>query len=105
MAEDVDRAQHWFRRHGKAAVFLGRLMPGVRTFVSLPAGFSGMPVLPFLFYSALGTVLWTGALAYAGVALQSNFAVVGDYLDIATGILLGALAVMIVRRYVQCWTS
>src|SRR5687767_9311342 len=41
-ANDVDRAQGWFRRHGKAAVFLGRLVPGVRTFVSLPAGFSAM---------------------------------------------------------------
>ena len=104
-ATDVDRAQLWFRRHGKTAVLIGRLIPGVRTFVSLPAGFSAMPIGPFLLYSALGTVMWTAALAYAGVALQANFTAVGDYLNIATNVLLGVLAVMLVRRYVKCWKA
>jgi membrane protein DedA with SNARE-associated domain len=102
-AQDVDRAQSWFKRHGGAAVFFGRLMPGVRTFVSLPAGFSAMPVLPFLLYSALGTALWTAALAYAGVLLQSNFRLVGDYVNGATNVLLGIFAVLLVRRYLRCW--
>jgi membrane protein DedA with SNARE-associated domain len=101
---DVDRAQLWFGRHDNAAVLLGRLMPGVRTFVSLPAGFSAMPVGPFLLYSALGTVIWTAALAYAGVLLQANFTAVADYLNIVTNILLAVTTVMIVRRYVNCWT-
>jgi membrane protein DedA with SNARE-associated domain len=100
---DVDRAQEWFRRHGSAAVFIGRLMPGVRTFVSLPAGFSAMPLAPFLVYSALGTILWTAALAYAGVVLQANFRLVGDYINIATNVLLAVLALLLVRRYVRCW--
>src|SRR5687768_11178617 len=82
-ADDLDRAQGWFRRHGAAAVFVGRLIPGVRTFVSLPAGFSAMPLLPFLMYSALGTAIWTAVLAYAGVLLQANFTRVGDYIDVA----------------------
>jgi membrane protein DedA with SNARE-associated domain len=102
-ATDVDRAQAWFRRHGNTAVLLGRLMPGVRTVVSLPAGFSAMPVGPFLLYSALGTAIWTAALAYAGVVLQARFTTVGDYVNIATNVLLGVLAVMLVRRYVKCW--
>jgi membrane protein DedA with SNARE-associated domain len=101
--EDIDRAQLWFRRHGPAAVFFGRLMPGVRTFVSLPAGFSSMPLFPFLLYSALGTVMWTGALAYAGVVLQANFALVGDYLNLATNLLLAAGGIMLTRRYIRCW--
>ncbi len=45
---DLDRAQEWFQRHGRAVVFFGRLVPGLRTFVSLPAGFAGMPVGTFL---------------------------------------------------------
>jgi membrane protein DedA with SNARE-associated domain len=102
-AKDVDRAQLWFRRHGNAAVFLGRLMPGVRTFVSLPAGFSAMPIAPFLLYSALGTVLWTAALASDGVVLQANFTAVGDYLNIVTNVVLGVTGVTLVRRYVNCW--
>ena len=103
--EDVDRAQAWFRRHGHAAVFFGRLVPGVRTFVSLPAGFSAMPRVPFLFYSALGTVVWTAALAYAGVLLQANLTIIGDYMNLATNILIGGLAVLLIRRYVKCWTA
>ena len=104
-AKDVDRSQQWFRRHGNASVFVGRLIPGVRTFVSLPAGFSRMPIAPFLLYSALGTVLWTAALAYAGVILQANFTIVGDYINVATNVLLVVLALMLARRYVQCWTE
>jgi hypothetical protein len=86
-AHDVDRAQRWFQRDGAAAVFFGGLTPGVRTFASLPAGFSSMPLAPFLLYSALGPVLWTAALAYAGMVLQANFTVVGDYIDHATNVL------------------
>ena len=102
-AKDVDRSQDWFRRHGNAAVFMGRLVPGVRTFVSLPAGFSAMPLVPFVIYSALGTIVWTAALAYAGVVLQANFTVVGDYINVATNALFAALGVLLLRRYVQCW--
>lgn len=104
-AEDVDRAQLWFKRHGAAAVFFGRLVPGVRTFVSLPAGFAGMPRLPFLLYSAAGTIVWTAALAWSGVLLKANFTVVGDYVGTATNILLVGLAVLVVRRYIHCWRS
>lgn len=103
--KDVDRAQEWFERHGRSSVLLGRMMPGVRTFVSLPAGFSAMPLTPFLTYSALGTAAWTAALAYAGVALRANFTIVGDYLDSITYALFGLLAAMLVRRYVKCWTA
>lgn len=102
-ATDVDRAQLWFRRHGKTAVLVGRLMPGVRTFVSLPAGFSAMPIGPFLLFSALGTALWTAALAYAGVLLQANFTVLGDYLNVVTNVFLGVIGVMVARRYLRCW--
>ena len=104
-AKDVDRSQDWFKRRGNAAVFFGRLVPGVRTFVSLPAGFSNMGLVPFLGYSALGTIAWTAALAYAGVALQANFTVVGDYINVVTNIMLGVFGVLLVRRYVRCWTS
>ena len=102
-AEDVDRAEQWFRRHGAAAVLIGRLVPGVRTFVSLPAGFAAMPRGRFLFYSALGTAAWTGALAYSGIVLEARFSVVGDYIGLATNVLLAAALVLLVRRYIRCW--
>src|SRR5688572_21389720 len=102
---DVDKAQQWCSRHGNAAVFVGRLVPGVRTFVSLPAGFARMPVLPFVMYSALGTIIWTAALAFAGVALQSNFTIVGDYINVVTNIMLGVIGVMVATRYIRCWRA
>jgi len=102
---DVDRAQAWFKRRGKWAVLIGRLLPGVRTFVSLPAGFSGMPWPTFLFYSVIGTLAWTAALVYAGAILQANFGAVGRYIDMATNILFAGVAVMMVVRYVRCFRA
>lgn len=102
---DVDRAQLWFKRRGKWAVLIGRLLPGVRTFVSLPAGFSAMPWPTFLVYSAIGTVAWTVSLVYAGAILQAQFGAVGRYLDIATNILFGAVVLMLVMRYVRCFRA
>jgi membrane protein DedA with SNARE-associated domain len=102
---DLDRSQQWFRRHGRAAVFFGRLVPGVRTFVSLPAGFSRMPYGTFLVFSAIGTVLWTAALAFAGVLLQANYTRVGDYVNTATNVLLVAFGAILVKRYVECWKA
>ena len=103
--QDVERAQQWFRRHDRVAVLLGRLVPGVRTFVSLPAGFARMPRAKFWLFSAIGTGIWTAALAYAGVALQANYEVVGDYVNTATNLLLAAFGAFMLRRYVQCWRS
>jgi membrane protein DedA with SNARE-associated domain len=103
--QDVERAQRWFERHGAAAVVFGRLIPGVRTLVSLPAGFTAMRFAPFVLYSAIGTVIWTTALAYAGVVLQANFTLVGDYLDVATNIVVGAVALTLTRRYIRCWAT
>jgi membrane protein DedA with SNARE-associated domain len=100
---DVDRAKQWFERRGKAAVLLGRLVPGIRTFVSLPAGFSGMPWPTFLAYSVTGTLLWTAALVYAGVTLQQNFSAVEKYINLATNILFAALGAMMCYRYVKCF--
>ena len=103
--EDVDRSQEWFRHHGAAAVFGGRLIPGVRTFVSLPAGFSSMPLGRFLVYSALGTAIWTATLASAGVVLEANFTAVGDYINIATNTVLVGVGVWVIRRYIRCWAA
>lgn len=100
---DLDRAEAWFHRHGGTAVCIGRLVPGVRSLISIPAGFARMPFVPFLLYSLAGTAVWTAALAYAGVLLRANFAVVGDYVDIASYLVLALFAVIIVRRYVKCW--
>ena len=73
--------------------------------ISLPAGFSRMPVGEFLLFSAVGTFVWTAALASAGMALRASYTLVGDYMDTATNVLLVILVVLLVRRYIRCWRA
>lgn len=69
----LDLAQKWFDRYGNKATFFARLLPVVRTFISLPAGFAQMSFVRFLFYSLLGSIPWTIALIYAGKLLGANW--------------------------------
>ncbi len=79
--DDIDRATGWFERHGGMAVFLGRLVPTVRTFISVPAAVAEMPFGRFLAYSAIGTVIWTSALTLAGYGLESQYQKVSGWLN------------------------
>jgi membrane protein DedA with SNARE-associated domain len=71
---EIDRAHEWFERHGEAAVFFSRLLPVIRTFISLPAGVARMPFGRFSVYTLLGCVPWTFALAGIGYVLGENWA-------------------------------
>jgi membrane protein DedA with SNARE-associated domain len=87
--QDVDRARSWFERHGGAAVLIGRLVPAVRTFISVPAGFACMGRPSFLLYSAVGTAAWTTLLTGAGWLLGQQYQLVADYMDpITTAVLV-----------------
>jgi membrane protein DedA with SNARE-associated domain len=103
--KDIDKAQEWFARHGAISVFLGRLIPGVRTFISIPAGLTGMSAIPFILYSAGGTVLWTTLLALAGKILESNFRIVEKYVDVLADIVLAIFIAMLIFRYVTQWRA
>ena len=98
--EDIERAQKWFDRHGGAAVFFCRLVPGLRSLISFPAGVNEMPLLSFLFYSTLGMLVWTSFLASAGYILASNFTQVEEYLDPFTYVVLGGLLILYVYRVI-----
>jgi membrane protein DedA with SNARE-associated domain len=86
--EEVDEACRWFGRHGGKAVCLGRLVPAVRTLISVPAGIAGMPLPRFLAWSALGTLAWTAGLAVAGYLLREQYVLVRDVLEPATNVTL-----------------
>ena len=77
----LDEARDWFGRHGTKAVFIGRLVPTVRTLISVPAGVAGMPLKRFLTFTALGTVIWTSLLAAAGYLLQDQYGRVAGYVE------------------------
>lgn len=70
---DLDRADRWFAKRGTALVFLGRMVPGARSLVSIPAGFAGMPVLRFALVTAAGSAVWNAALLAAGALLGQNY--------------------------------
>lgn len=96
--DDIDKADAWFDRHGGKAVFAGRLVPTVRTFISVPAGASGMPFGRFLAHTAAGTLLWTALLALAGWGLESRHDLVAAWIGpVSTAILVVILAVYLYR--------
>lgn len=88
---DIDKANAWFTRHGIGAVFFCRLVPGVRTLISLPAGLNKMPLLPFLVFSTLGTTIWVGFLTFLGLKLGENYALVDEWLAPVSKLVLVAI--------------
>jgi membrane protein DedA with SNARE-associated domain len=75
---ELERASRWFDRYGPRAVLIGRLLPVVRTFISLPAGLAGMDPVRFGIYTTLGCIPWTAALAYAGYVAGAHWHSVAD---------------------------
>lgn len=101
-AEDVHEAIRWFERHGSWAVLIGRLMPGVRSLVSLPAGTAHMNLALFSLLTLVGSALWNGLLVGAGMALGTQWKTVEEHstiLDLAmVALVLGAVAWLVARR-------
>jgi len=100
--ENLDRAELWFERHGRAAVFLGRLTPVVRSFISIPAGTLESPIGPYTLLTLAGSAIWCFAFAGAGWALGSSYEQVHHafrYVDIlAVAGAVAALAALLVLR-------
>lgn len=95
---EIEKADHWFDTRGWRAVLFGRLVPTVRSLISIPAGLSGMPFGRFLLYSAIGTVAWTTLLALAGFALGQAYGRVAVFIDpVATGVLVLIAAIYVYR--------
>src|SRR4051812_33319540 len=93
--DDVDRTFAWFERHGPSAVLLGRLVPVVRSFVSVPAGVVRMPWPQFLAYTLAGSAVWNGALIGAGMALGTQHELVERYVGVLDWFLVvGAVTVV-----------
>jgi membrane protein DedA with SNARE-associated domain len=93
--DDVDRTFAWFERHGRWAVLVGRLVPVVRSFVSVPAGVVRMRWLPFLACTLVGSAVWNGALIGAGVALGTQHELVERYVGVLDWVLGLAVAAVV----------
>ncbi|MFH7028106.1 MAG: DedA family protein [Heteroscytonema crispum UTEX LB 1556] len=95
-SKDITKATRWFNRQGSKAVLIGRLVPGVRTLISVPAGIGNMPLLPFLFYTTVGSAAWVGLLTYSGYMLGSQYELVDKYLAPVSKIVFGGLVLAFV---------
>lgn len=98
---EVQRADAWFREHGMFFVFLGRLVPTVRSLVSVPAGLLHMSFRRFLFASILGTAAWTALLAAAGFKLGENYSRVDDFIGPISN---AVIAVLVIGYVWRVWT-
>ena len=101
-AEDLDRADRWFEKYGSWAVFLGRMVPLVRTFVSYPAGISHMHLGRFILYSTLGSLPWNLALIYAGFVVGENYEQIAEALK-PYEYLIYAIVLVVVGFLVARW--
>jgi membrane protein DedA with SNARE-associated domain len=98
---EVKKAVTWFERHCGKAVFFGRLVPAVRTLISVPAGIAEMSIVRFLIYSTLGTLIWNIVLAGFGYKLGENYSKVAEFLDPITKAIVAAIVVVYLYRVVR----
>jgi membrane protein DedA with SNARE-associated domain len=93
---DIDRTEAWFQRHGRKTVFLGRMVPLFRSFVSIPAGIERMPMATFLLLTTLGSLIWNTLFVMAGYVLGEQRQVIEDYAGTYQNLVLavGTLAVV-----------
>jgi alkaline phosphatase len=80
-SNDLIKSKRWFERYGTSLVFWGRLVPGIRTLISVPAGIELMPLRKFLIWTTLGSCIWVALLTYAGYFFGEKYQIIETYLD------------------------
>lgn len=108
-AKTLDRADLFFARHGHISTFIGRLMPGIRQYISLPAGLARMNLPVFMVFTGLGADIWVVILALAGYLIGNNQELVGRYLHQSLLVVAGSCLLLVVgyaliykSRQVRC---
>lgn len=93
--EKIKKAEEYFNDHGKVSTFVGRLIPGIRQLISIPAGLARMPIVPFMGFTLLGAGIWNTVLALIGYAVGDNMDLIYKYSHEIGYILLGVLVVVL----------
>jgi len=99
-AGEVDTATSWFHRFGPVIVLVGRLIPLIRTLISIPAGLARMPLWRFVLFSTIGALTWNSILVGAGFLLAEHYELVEGWLDPGTNIVLSLVVVVYLYRLV-----
>ena len=79
-SDDLIKSKKWFEKYGVSLVFWGRLVPGIRTLISVPAGIELMPLKKFLIWTTFGSLIWVALLTYAGYVFGENYTIIETYL-------------------------
>jgi membrane protein DedA with SNARE-associated domain len=96
---EIELADRFFERYGNATVFIGRLLPIVRTFISFPAGVARMPIVPFIIFSTAGAFVWSILLIYAGTVLGAHWVDIRHALqpfDLAIAVVVAAAVIVFI---------
>ena len=80
-SRDLNKSKLWFDKYGVSLVFWGRLIPGIRTLISVPAGIELMPLKKFLVWTSLGSLIWVVLLTFLGYILGENYKIIESYID------------------------
>ena len=80
-SDDLAKSKRWFDKYGVSLVFWGRLVPGIRTLISVPAGMELMSLKTFLIWTTFGSLIWVALLTYAGFLFGENYLLIETYLD------------------------
>ncbi|ARO14306.1 Alkaline phosphatase-like protein [Ketogulonicigenium robustum] len=99
--DEAERAFAWFQRYGAWAVFFARVLPGVRTLISIPAGMARMSMPLFLVTTTLGSAIWVSILAGAGLLLRENYDHISRYIDPLSYVVIGAIVGIYVWRLLR----
>lgn len=98
---DLDRTVDWFHKHGRKAVFFGRMVPIFRSLISIPAGVTAMPIWQFLAFTATGSLIWNSIFVLAGYYLGENWSAVEPYAEVLQYVVIGVVAVLVVYWVVR----
>ncbi|MFD3810633.1 DedA family protein [Rhodococcus sp. NPDC058639] len=93
--EDLDRTTEWFRKHGRKAVFFGRMVPIFRSLISIPAGVTRMPLWQFTAFTTAGSLVWNTIFVFAGYQLGENWQKVEPYAEILQYVVLAVVVVVV----------
>lgn len=99
-ASDVDASLEFFDRHGKASIFFGRLIPGIRSLISIPAGLDRMNLLTFGLWTTLGSGIWNTILVSLGYALGDRWELVTEYVDAYSKVAYVVLLLILVGFFI-----
>ena len=103
--KDIQKADAWFRRFGVWAVLIGRLVPLVRSLISIPAGMARMNFGVFLFFTTIGSLIWNSVLVYLGATVGSNWSTIAGYMDTYSNVVVSILGVLFVLLIILYFKS